>query len=45
MDDLGCWTILVWGEFGVKEKICMELERPVALEVRDRYGDAGRVAL
>ena len=45
-NNLGCWTILVWGEFGVKgRKFCMELGGPAALEVRDRYGEAWRVAL
>ena len=40
-DDFGCWTILVWGEFGVMErKFCMALGGPAALEVRDRYDEA-----
>ena len=30
---------------GQGEKICMKLGGPVALEVRDRYGEAWRVAL
>jgi hypothetical protein len=38
----GCWTILVWGEFGVKERehFVWSWEDPTALEVRDRYGEA-----